>query len=131
MSLSSGAKAKVKSHLPLLAVAADGPLHVVEALLEAKTDVNQVHSTTGHTALHLAAKAGRADIAQLIIDEVDSGASAAHAATDMLAMHRGLDCSLSYCRVPSSMCATSEGGLRCTSQLLRGTSSARACYWTR
>ena len=66
----SGAKAKIKSHLPLLAVAGDGPLNVVEALLEAKIDVNQVHATTGHTALHLAAKAGRADILQLILDKV-------------------------------------------------------------
>jgi ankyrin repeat protein len=65
----SGAKAKIKGHLPLLAVAGDGPVAVVEALLEAKTDVNQVHATTGHTALHLAAKAGRADLLQLILDK--------------------------------------------------------------
>ena len=66
----SGAKAKIQSHLPLLAVAGDGPVQVLEALLEAKTDVNQVHSTTGHTALHLAAKAGRADLLQLVLDKV-------------------------------------------------------------
>jgi uncharacterized protein len=71
----SGGKPKIKGHLPLLAVAGDGPLNVVEALLEANTDVNQVHSTTGHTALHLSAKAGRADILELILEkgaEVDA-----------------------------------------------------------
>jgi ankyrin repeat protein len=66
----SGAKAKIKGHLPLLAVAGDGPIEVVRSILDAKVDVNEVHATTGHTGLHLAAKAGRDDLLQLILDKV-------------------------------------------------------------
>lgn len=66
----SGAKAKIKGHLPLLAVAGDGPIEVVRSILDAKVDVNELHATTGHTGLHLAAKAGRDDLLQLILDKV-------------------------------------------------------------
>ena len=66
----SGAKPKIKGHLPLLAVAADGPVQVVKSILDANIDVNEVHATTGHTGLHLAAKAGRDDLLQLMLDKV-------------------------------------------------------------
>ena len=63
----NGAKAKIKNYLPLLAVAEVGPLSVMEALLAANVDVNEVHATTGHTALHLAAKSGRDDLLECIL----------------------------------------------------------------
>jgi|OM-RGC.v1.033962161 hypothetical protein len=59
-----------------LAVAADGPVEVVKSILDANIDVNEVHATTGHTGLHLAAKAGKDDILQLMLDKVLSPSNA-------------------------------------------------------